>query len=104
MNRAFGAICLAALAVNMIAAPLAHATETAAATLGAGLSILDSESVIGYSQDGRPLVVQHLGDGGASVFVMGGQHGGPERNTVQLARLLFDHLAKNPDLIPQGLR
>ena len=61
------------------------------------------ESVLGYSQGGRPLVVNHLGEGSTRVLVLGGQHGGPEANTIRLVRLLMDHFAGAPDELPEDI-
>lgn len=63
-----------------------------------------SETVIGYSQGGRPLIVYHLGAGPDSVLILGGQHGGPEANTVRLAWQLYDYFDRRPDEIPPGMR
>ena len=61
-------------------------------------------TVIGYSQLGIPLVIYHLGQGDRSILIMGGQHGGPEANTVRLANMLWDYFAANPSEIPNNLR
>lgn len=63
-----------------------------------------SERVIGYSREGRPLVVYHLGLGPDPVLVLGGQHGAPEANTSRLAWQLLSHFEGSPDQIPSGLR
>ena len=70
------------------------ATSAAAQTL---------EENIGWSQGGQPLVVHHLGSGSMRVLVLGGQHGGPERNTVQLAEALYDYFLQNPSEVPPGV-
>ena len=62
-----------------------------------------TESVIGYSALGRPLIVHHLGQG-EPVLLLGAQHGGPERNTSVLVWQLFDYFDKNPEAIPLNLR
>jgi Zinc carboxypeptidase len=61
------------------------------------------DEVIGYSQGGLPLVVHHLGNGQTRVLILGGQHGGPERNTVELVEGLYDYFSSNPEQIPPGL-
>jgi hypothetical protein len=60
-------------------------------------------STIGTSQNGAPLELYALGDGPRHVLVLGGQHGGPEANTVELAGGLLDYFAANPEQIPAGL-
>jgi hypothetical protein len=59
---------------------------------------------IGASQRGRPLEVVQLGSGTTPVLIMGGQHGGPERNTVQLAEQLLQHFQAAPEEIPANIR
>jgi len=59
--------------------------------------------LIGTSQAGAPLVVHHLGTGATRVFILGGQHGGPEANTVQLVERLLDHFAANPNELPDSV-
>jgi Zinc carboxypeptidase len=61
------------------------------------------ETTIGISQSGLPLVVYELGEGQQRVLVLGGQHGGPEANTVELAGGLLDYFAENPDALPDGV-
>src|SRR5712691_10141593 len=61
------------------------------------------ESTIGTSQSGLPLVLYALGDGPHRVLVLGGQHGGPEANTVELAGGLLEYFAENPDALPNGI-
>ena len=60
-------------------------------------------TAIGFSQGGLPLVVHHLGDGPRRVFVMGGQHGGPEANTVELAEWLLSYYQQRPQELPAGV-
>jgi hypothetical protein len=57
-------------------------------------------STIGTSQNGVALELYALGNGPRHVLVLGGQHGGPEANTVELAGGLLDYFAANPEQIP----
>jgi murein peptide amidase A len=57
-------------------------------------------SSIGTSQGGAPLVVYSLGDGPRRVLILGGQHGGPEANTVALVDGLLDYFDANPQDVP----
>jgi hypothetical protein len=57
-------------------------------------------SAIGFSQGGLPLVVKRLGTGPGQVLIMGGQHGGPEYNTVQLTDQLLRFYASHREEIP----
>lgn len=56
---------------------------------------------IGFTQAGEPLMVYHLGEGPKRVLLLGGQHGGPEANTIRLARGLMAHFADNPGELPR---
>jgi Zinc carboxypeptidase len=66
---------------------------------GAGAAGEPREMVIGASQGGVPLIVYSLGDGSRRVLVLGGQHGGPEANTVRLAEAVLEYFAEG-DLPP----
>lgn len=57
-------------------------------------------SPIGFSQGGLPLVIHHLGLGSRRLFVLGGQHGWPERNTVELAGFILEYFRANPGELP----
>jgi predicted deacylase len=59
--------------------------------------------VIGTSQAGTPLTMYELGGGATRVLLVGGQHGGPEANTVELAGDLLDYFAQTPDALPQDV-
>ena len=59
-------------------------------------------SIIGYSQSGAALILYAVGDGPRHVLVVGGQHGGPEANTVQLVNGLLDYFLANPEAVPAG--
>ncbi|MDQ6673607.1 MAG: M14 family metallopeptidase [Chloroflexota bacterium] len=61
------------------------------------------QSTIGTSQSGLPLVVYALGDGPRRVLVLGGQHGGPEANTVELVGGLLEYFVDNPATLPDGI-
>lgn len=58
---------------------------------------------IGFSQAGEPLVLRHFGDARNRVLILGGQHGGPEANTIRLVDLLTEHFIANPDEVPKTL-
>lgn len=74
------------------------------AALGAAPAAAEPQSTtIGTSQAGAPLVLYGLGDGPTRVLVIGGQHGGPEANTVQLAGAILDYFSANPDALPPGV-
>ena len=61
------------------------------------------ESTLGMSQSGLPLVLYGLGSGPRRVLVLGGQHGRPEANTVELAGGLLEYFDANPDELPDGI-
>jgi hypothetical protein len=60
-------------------------------------------TVIGTSQDGAPLTLFQFGEGPKRVLLIGGQHGGPEENTVELANGLLDHFSRNSAEVPPGI-
>ena len=85
--------------------------RTASATVGAGLVVPGSAGLvraqaeppwtpIGFSQGGSPLIVHHFGESPLRVFVLGGQHGAPEANTIRLVRSLIHYFADNPRALP----
>ena len=61
------------------------------------------DETIGVSQGGEPLIVHHLSEGPTKVLILGGQHGGPERNTVQLVEALLDYFVNNPAELAAGV-
>jgi Zinc carboxypeptidase len=76
------------------------------AALGLPSSVLADEprsEVIGTSQGGTPLTMYELGNGTTRVLLVGGQHGGPEENAVELAGDLLDYFIQNPEALPTGL-
>jgi hypothetical protein len=60
-------------------------------------------SVIGTSQQGLPLTMFELGNGPRHVLIIGGQHGGPEANTVELVNALLEYFDANPQELPQQI-
>ena len=62
-----------------------------------------ARTVIGTSQDGAPLTLYQLGEGSRRVLLIGGQHGGPEENTVELASGLLEYFSRNPAEVPPGI-
>src|SRR5215471_18940334 len=60
-------------------------------------------SVIGTSQNGVPLTLYALGEGPKRVLLIGGQHGGPEANTVELVNGLLEYFDANPQELPAGI-
>jgi hypothetical protein len=58
---------------------------------------------IGFSQGGQPLVLRRFGDGKNRVLILGGQHGGPEANTIELVERLTSHFVSNPGEVPSSI-
>jgi hypothetical protein len=56
---------------------------------------------IGFSQGGVPLVLRHYGDAKTRVLILGGQHGAPEANTIDLVNQLTEHVVAHPDEVPK---
>jgi hypothetical protein len=55
---------------------------------------------IGETQQSRPLTIYRVGNGDRTLFLLGGQHGGPEANTARLVELLLKHFSANSGEIP----
>lgn len=69
-----------------------------------GTALADARSTtIGTSQKGVPLTLYQLGSGPKRVLLIGGQHGGPEENTVELAQALLDYFDANPSDLPSNI-
>ena len=85
---------------------LSHALGAAAGLAASTLhlprtvSAEGAASVVGRTQLEAPMNVYRFGNGPMRLFIMGGQHGGPEYNTVQLARMLMDKFDSEPAFIP----
>ena len=58
---------------------------------------------IGFSQAGQPLVLRHFGDAKNRLLILGGQHGAPEANTIDLVDRLTEHFVVHPDEVPASL-
>ena len=58
---------------------------------------------IGFSQGGQPLVLRHVGDARNRVLILGGQHGAPEANTIDLVDQLTEHFVAHPEEVPTTL-
>ena len=58
---------------------------------------------IGFSQGGQPLVLRHLGDAKDRVLILGGQHGAPEANTIELVEQLTTHFVISTGEVPKTL-
>lgn len=74
-------------------------------TAGVATSYADSprSTVIGTSQEGTPLTLYTLGEGNRRILLIGGQHGGPEANTVELVNGLLEYFAGDPAQVPPGI-
>ena len=77
-------------------------------TIGAGAPPARAEvelpwTPIGFSQGGQPLVLRHLGDAKNRILILGGQHGAPEANTIELVNQLTEHLVETPGEVPGSL-
>lgn len=57
-------------------------------------------SVIGYSVQGRPIMLYTFGQGETRDLIIAGIHGGYEGNTVDLANRLVVYLSQHPEVVP----
>ena len=90
-----GYVCLLAMLSAALAIPGASPSSTRAEQA--------PWTVIGFTQGGLPLVVHPVGTGVGKVLLLGGQHGGPEANTIELAERLLAHFQGRPEEIPGAL-
>jgi hypothetical protein len=67
------------------------------------IEIAQSRSAIGFSQAGDPIEVYQLGRGRRRVLILGGQHGGPEANTVELVQLFRSFFSDWPRELPPNV-
>ena len=62
------------------------------------------ERTIGTSVAGRPITAYTYGEGDTHLLFVGGIHGGYEWNSVLLAYTFMDHIAANPEVVPENVR
>lgn len=56
---------------------------------------------LGKSVQGRPIVVERIGNGNRPLLLIGGIHGGYEWNSILLAREVANHVRDNPRWLPE---
>jgi murein tripeptide amidase MpaA len=59
---------------------------------------------LGVSTQGRPITAVRIGNGPRKLVLVGSTHGGPERNTFELATQLIGYVRANPITIPPDVR
>jgi hypothetical protein len=64
---------------------------------------LPSAFVFGQSVQGRDLTARRIGEGDRIIMLVGGIHGGFERNTIDLVRALIAYFEANPGRILPGI-
>ncbi|MEJ2748573.1 MAG: M14 family zinc carboxypeptidase [Anaerolineae bacterium] len=62
-----------------------------------------TQSTIGFSSQGRPLISYQFGSGPDAIVLIGGIHGGYEWNTITLAYRAIDYFTARPDAIPASV-
>jgi hypothetical protein len=60
-------------------------------------------SLVGRSRGGQPIVAQHLGGNQRRVLILGGQHGSPEANAVNVVDAILAHFRRDEGAIPKGI-
>jgi hypothetical protein len=88
MRLRLGALLGLLMAVQLVAQPAFADTRS---------------TVIGTSQAGAALTLYELGNGSRHVLILGGQHGGPEANTVELVNNILEYFDSNPRDIPPNV-
>lgn len=91
-------VCTVCAALHPLRAVTA-APQTAASAGSAAAPI-----IIGKSVEGRPIEAFRFGKGERKFVIVGATHGGPERNTQQLSRMLIDWYRSHSDEIPASVR
>lgn len=64
----------------------------------------DTLFAIGQSYEGRTIWAWQFGEGGRTITLVGGIHGGYEGNTVVLAEQLIEHFRRSPQTVLPGIR
>jgi len=62
-----------------------------------------TQTQVGTSQGGQPLVVYSIGQGSTRVFLLGGQDGGPEQNSAWLANDLLAYFSDDQHPLPDNV-
>jgi hypothetical protein len=109
LRRALAVAALGSLAGPAVARAAGNPPPKTPADAAGGLVLPAARSLpfppvaVARSVQGRIVVAHELGRGPRWIAVIGGIHGGAERNTSDLARLLFGHFRANPADIPEGI-
>ncbi|MBN2471355.1 MAG: hypothetical protein JXN59_11565 [Anaerolineae bacterium] len=67
-------------------------------------TLAPDQTLIGRTVEERRLVAYRLGDGPQRVLLVGGIHGGWEKNTVDLMQALIEHFTAAPEAIAPGVQ
>jgi predicted deacylase len=80
-------------------------TWTAVTATPTALILLNKQQseIIGYSMEGKPLIVYIFGNGTQERMIVAGIHGGDEWNTVTLSNQIIKYLNQNSDEIPEDV-
>ncbi len=70
---------------------------------GQSLAAQVTQTQIGTSQGGQPLILYSLGQGPTRVFLLGGQDGGPEQNSAWLANDLLAYFSDDQHPLPNDV-
>ena len=86
--------------------PNATAIATSASITATPLPLIHEQQpeIIGYSVEGRPLIVYSFGSGEHERMIVADIHGGDEWNTLTLANQLIQYLNQHPNVIPEDVR
>jgi len=88
------------LAVSLLAGGVGRASAQASASVSAAVT---KPTVLGRSRGGQSILAYHVGDDRRRVLLLGGQHGAPEANAVDLTNAILEYVVNNPSAIPKGV-
>jgi hypothetical protein len=68
------------------------------------ISTFSSQTVIGQSVNGAPIIAHHFGNGMSEVLLVGGTHGSDAPNTTALTNQFISYFEANEAAVPDNMR
>jgi len=106
LSRTYAYALLALLVLGVFVYVITH-SETDAPVIVEVIEEIEEEleyaetEPLGFSIEGREIVVHRFGNGARHMLFVGGIHGGYEWNTVVLADRMVEYFENNPEEIPE---